>query len=129
MNHLKTEIDVTRRIVPFLLAIAVVAAMTMPVWAGNDPNGSISTTLKLTTATEVGGGHLAAGEYRLTVEGGQAKFQQGKKVVLRVPCVLKDLTFMPQATVFVLDRGSISEIQVSGNTKAIEFSSGLSATN
>jgi len=128
MKQMKITIDLFRRMFPIFLAIVALSAMSVSVWAktGNSSN-AISATIKLATATKVGNTQLAAGEYKVIADANQAKFQKGNKVVAQVPCTLKELPFMPHATVFVLDHDSIAEIQVSGTTQAIEFSSALSA--
>lgn len=106
-----------------------VAAMSISLWAKNDSNDSISATIKITSPTTVGSAKLAPGEYKVSVEGNQAKFQQGGKVVAEVPCTLKDLSAKASQTSFVIEKDQISEIQVSGRTKAVEFSSGMQTGN
>ncbi len=120
MNSLR----IVRRMFPIFLAIVVLSAISVSVWAKNDANDSVSATIRLSTAAKIGSTQLAPGEYKIVVEGSQAKIQKGNKVVAEVPCTLKDISFTPQATSFVVDNDSISEIQVSGRTKAIEFSPG-----
>lgn len=107
-----------------LIAILALSVMSISVWAKNDASDAISATLRLNTATKIGSTLLPAGEYKVVVDGTQAKFQKGGKVVAEVPCTVKDISFTPQTTSFVISRESISEIQVSGKNKAIEFSSG-----
>jgi hypothetical protein len=113
-----------RRSFPIFLAIMALSAMSVSVWAKNDSSNAITATIKITSATNVGSTKLAPGEYKLVAEGTQAKFEQGGKVVAEVPCTLKDLSTKARQTDFVLDNDHISEIQVSGKTKAIELSSG-----
>ena len=98
--------------------------MSVSVWAKNDSSDSITTTIKVNSTVTVGSAKLAPGEYRVVAEGNQAKFTQGSKVVAEVPCTLKEISAKAPQTSFVLDHDSISEIQVSGKSKAIEFSSG-----
>jgi len=96
--------------------------MSVSVSAKSDPSETITTTIKLTSTTSLGASKLAPGEYKLTVEGTQAKFMQHGKVIAEVPCTLKDLSAKAPQTSFVVDHDRISEIQVSGKIKAIEFS-------
>jgi len=98
--------------------------MSVSVWAKNDSGDTITATLKLTAPTNVGTTKLAPGEYKVIADGSKAKFQQGNKVVAEVPCTLKDFSGKVNETTFVLDRDQLTEIQVSGKSKAIEFSSG-----
>ena len=68
---------------------------------------------------------LAPGEYKVIADGSKAKFQQGNKVVAEIPCTLKDFAGKINETTFVIDNNQLTEIQVSGRSKAIEFSSGM----
>jgi hypothetical protein len=99
--------------------------VSVSVWAKNDSGDALTTNVKLTSATTVGTTKLAAGEYKVVVEGGKAKFQQGSKVVAEVSCTLKDLTGKINETTFVIDANKLTEIQVAGKNKGIEFSSGM----
>ena len=114
----------SRRSLPLLLAIMALTAMSVSVWAKNDSGDTITTNLKLTATTTVGTTQLAPGDYKVIADASKAKFQLGNKVVAEVPCTLKDLSSKTNETTFVLDNNRMTEIQVSGKTKAIEFSTG-----
>ena len=114
----------SRRSLPILLAIIAITAMSVSVWAKNDSSGAISATIKLTAATNIGTTKLAAGQYKVTVDGDKAKFEQGNKVVAEVPCTLKDFPNKLNDTTYVIDHDQLIEIQIAGKTKTIEFSSG-----
>jgi hypothetical protein len=129
MNLLRIATNTTRRTFPVFFAIILFSAMSVSVCAKNDSSGAISATITLSTPAKIGNTQLAAGEYKITAEGNQAKIEQGKKVIAQVPCTLKDLSFKPKATGFDLDKGAISEIQVEGKTKAIEFSAAPTTGN
>ena len=113
-----------RRSLPTFLAIMALTAMSVSVWAKNDSGDTITANVKLTATTNIGSTKLAPGEYKVIADGSKAKFQQGSKVVAEVPCTLKDFTGKVNETTFIIDRDQLIEIQVSGKTKAIEFSSG-----
>jgi hypothetical protein len=115
----------SRRSLPLFLAIMALTAMSVSVWAKNDSGDTITANLKLTATTMVGTTKLAPGEYKVIADGSKAKFQQGSKVVAEIPCTLKDFTGKINETTFVIDNNKLTEIQVSGKTKAIEFSSGM----
>jgi len=115
----------SRRLLPFFLAIMALAAINVSVWAKNDSGDTITTNLKLTTTTSVGTTKLAPGEYKIIADGSKAKFQQGKKVVAEIPCTLKDFTGKINETTFTIEHDQLTEIQVAGKTKSIEFSSGM----
>ena len=114
----------SRRSLPLFLAIMALTAMSVSMWAKNDSGDSITTNLKLTTTISVGTTKLAPGEYKVIADASKAKFEQGNKVVAEVPCTLKDFSGKINQTTFVIDHDQLTEIQVSGKTKSIEFSSG-----
>jgi hypothetical protein len=114
----------SRRSLPIFLAIMALTAMSVSVWAKNDSGDTITTNLKLTSPTMVGTTRLAPGNYKVIADGSKAKFELGGKVVAEIPCTLKDFAGKVNETTFVLDRDQLTEIQVSGKTKTIEFSSG-----
>lgn len=99
-------------------------AMSVSVWAKNDSGDSITANVKLTTTTNVGTTKLAPGQYKVVADGSKAKFEQGNKVVAEVPCTLKDFTGKVIDTTFVIDHDQLTEIQVAGKSKSIEFASG-----
>ena len=115
----------SRRLLPLFLAIMALTTVSVSVWAKNDSGDTITANLKLTAPTTVGTTQLAAGDYKVIADGSKAKFQQGNKVVAEVPCTLKDFNGKINETTFVLDNNKLTEIQVAGKTKAIEFSSGM----
>jgi hypothetical protein len=100
-------------------------AMSVSVWAKNDSGDTITANVKLTATTTVGTTKLAPGDYKVVADGSKAKFEQGNKVIAEVPCTLKDFAGKINETTFVIDHDQMTEIQVSGKTKAIEFSSGM----
>ena len=96
--------------------------MSVSVWAKNDSGDTVTANIKLTAATTIGTTQLAAGEYKVIADGSKAKFQQGSKVVAEVPCTLKDATGKDNETTFIIDHDKLTEIQISGKSKMIEFS-------
>jgi len=115
----------SRRLLPVVLAIMAITTMGASAWAKNDSGDTITTNLKLTATTTIGTTQLAPGEYKVVADGSKAKFMQGSKVAAEVPCTLKDFNIKISATSFVIDQNKLTEIQVAGKTKAIEFSSGM----
>jgi len=114
-----------RRSLPLFLAIMALTAMSASVWAKNDSGDTITTNLKLTAPTTVVTTKLEPGNYKVIADGGKAKFQLGNKVVAEIPCTLKDFKGKINETTFVIDHDHLTEIQVAGKSKAIEFSSGM----
>jgi hypothetical protein len=115
----------SRRLLPVVLAIVALTTIGASAWAKNDSGDTITTNLKLTSATNVGTTQIAAGEYKVVADASKAKFMQGNKVVAEVPCTLKEFSGKINQTTFIIDHDKLTEIQVSGKTKAIEFSSGM----
>jgi hypothetical protein len=112
----------SRRSLILFLAIMALTTMGVSVWAKNDSGDTITVNIKLTATTTVGTTQIAPGEYKVIADGNKAKFQQGNKVVAEVPCTLKDFNGKVNQTTFVIDNNKLTEIEVSGKTKAIEFS-------
>lgn len=112
----------TRRIFSFILAIAGLAVMTLPVLAKPNSNATIKAAIDISATTKLGSTTLAPGHYNVSIQGSQAKFEHNGKTVAEVPCTLKDLTTKAQETDITVDHDQLTEIHVSGKTQAIEFS-------
>lgn len=114
----------SRRWLPIFLAIIAVTATSISVRAKNDSGDTITANIILLAPTSIGATKLAPGKYKVTADASKAKFQQGDKIVAEVPCTLKDFSGKIKETTFVTDHDQLTEIQVAGKTKTIEFSSG-----
>jgi hypothetical protein len=112
----------SRSTIPFFLVIIALAAMSLPVLAKPNTNLAIKATIDINAAMKVGSTTIAPGHYDLLVEGNQAKFEKDHKTVAEAPCTLKDLSSKAQQTEFQLNHDQLTEIQISGKTQAIEFS-------
>ena len=95
--------------------------MSVSLWAKNESAEALTTNVKLTATTTIGSSKLAAGEYKVVVDAGKAKFEQNNKVVAEIPCTLKDFTGKINNTTFIIDNNQLTEIQVAGKNKAIDF--------
>jgi hypothetical protein len=115
----------SRRLLPVVFAIMAVVAIGVSASAKNDSPDTITTNLKLTSNTTIGSTQVPAGEYKVIADGTKAKFMQGSKVVAEIPCSLKDASSKVNQTTFIIDHDKLTEIQVSGKSKMIEFSSGM----
>jgi hypothetical protein len=111
----------SRRLFPLFLAIFAMAAMSVSLWAKNESADALTTNVKLTATTTIGSTKLAPGDYKVIVEGGKAKFEQGSKVAAEIPCTLKDFSGKINQTTFIIDNNQLTEIQVAGKNKAIDF--------
>ena len=101
------------------------SAMNVSVSAKNEAGDTVTANVKFATTTNIGTTKLAPGDYKVIADGSKAKFQQGNKVVAEVPCTLKDFGGKINETTYIIDHDHLTEIQVSGKSKAIEFSSGM----
>lgn len=115
----------SRRLLPLFLAIMALTTMSVSLWAKNDAGDSITANIKLNVTTNVGSTKLAPGNYKVVADGSKAKFEQGNKVVAEVPCTLKDFTGKIIDTTFIVDHDQMTEIQVAGKSKTIEFAAGM----
>jgi hypothetical protein len=120
----------TRRVSLFIVAIAAFAVMTLPALAKSNSNPILKTTFDVSSAMKVGSTTLAPGHYEVQVEGNQAKFQKDGKAVAEVPCTVKEQpNKAANSAIHIDDHNQITEIQVSGKTQAIEFSTAPEAGN
>jgi len=113
----------SRRLLTLFIAIMAFTFVSVSARAKtkNEAGDSVSANVKLTAETTVGSTKIAAGEYKVIAEGGKARFEQGSKVVAEVPCTVKDFQGKINQTTFVIDKGQLTEIQVAGKSKTIDF--------
>ena len=113
----------SRRFLPFFIAIIALTIVSVSARANskNEAGDSVTANVKLTAETTVGSTKIAAGAYKVIAEGGKAKFEQGNKVVAEVPCTVKDFQGKINETTFIIDNGQLTEIQVAGKSKTIDF--------
>jgi len=118
----------TRRLLPFL-SIAVLAMMTLPVWAKPNSSEALKATVNLTETTTLNNTTLTPGQYKVTAEGNQATFERDGKIVAQIPCTWKTLPNKSEYSAVLTDHHRVLEIDFSGKTQAIEFSPNHSAGN
>lgn len=111
----------SRRLLTLFIAIMALTFVSVSARAKNEAGDSVTANVKLTAATTVGSTKLAAGEYKVIAEGGKAKFEQSGKVVAEIPCTVKDFQGKINQTTFVIDNNQLTEIQVAGKSKTIDF--------
>lgn len=112
----------SRRVLQFSLAIAVVCVMSIPVLARPNSKESLSTTIDLITAVNIGNKMVEPGEYKVVAENNRARFEKDGKVIAQVPCTLKTLPAKAHDTEVAVDSNQLTEIRISGKTQAMEFS-------
>ncbi len=113
----------SRRLVTFLLATIAGFIVTIPVLAKTNSINTIKAVIDLDSNAKLGSKTLAPGEYRVIAKGNEVKFERDGSVVASVPCTMKELSKKADETAYILDKGRIIEIQVSGKTEAIELAS------
>jgi hypothetical protein len=119
----------SRRLLPLFIAAVAFAVVTIPAWSKSSSSNSINVTITLAQKANVNTTTLDPGDYKVVVEGTQAKFEKDGKVIAEVPCTLKTLSTKALQTETAIDHDQLTEIQVSGKTEAIEFSSGQNSGN
>jgi hypothetical protein len=113
----------SRRLVTFLFGTVAAFLVTIPVLAKTNSNNTIKATIDLDSSAKLGSKTLTPGEYRVIAEGNQVKFERDGSVVASAPCTMKPLSKKADETAYVLDKGRLIEIQVSGKTEAIDLPS------
>lgn len=116
-----------RRNVHLLFAAVILTAITIPSWAADNGSSSLTAKIKVSSNTNLSNNTtLAPGDYKVTREGNQAKFEKDGNVVAEVPCTVKTLPAKASQTQVRRNGDRLEEIQISGKTEAIEFSSNQS---
>jgi hypothetical protein len=126
---MKENFPMSQRVSQFFLVIAVLSVMSIPVLARPSSKDSLSGTISLATAINVGNKTMNPGEYKVVVQDNSAKFEKDGKVVAETPCTLKALPSKARETFVTVDHDKLIEIQISGKTQALEFSSGAASGN
>ena len=116
----------SRRLLSFL-TVTVLIAMTLPAWARSNSADSLKATIDVSSTIHVSNKTLEPGEYTVVAEGSQAKFERNGNVIAEVPCTLKTLSNKSPYTAVLINKGRITEIDLSGKTQAIEFKSNQNA--
>src|SRR5882672_4231971 len=70
---------------------------------------------------QVGDTTLAPGDYTIIVDGGEATFEQGRKVVAKVSCAVKESGEKYSADSIVYANAAITEIRFAGQSQVITF--------
>jgi hypothetical protein len=107
------------RVLSRVFTAAVAAGMALPLLAA--AADSMHKKVQLGTNVTVAGKALQAGNYDLTVDGNQAKFELKGKVVAEVPCTWKTLPAKSDHDIVVTDKDAVTEIEFKGETQAIDF--------
>ena len=107
----------------FAMLLATAAVVSLPAMANPSSNDTLKTNISINLNTTVQNKNLKPGDYKVEVEGNEAKFLQKGKLVTEVPCTIETLPAKSQYTDVVTNHGKLTEIDMSGKTQAIHFGS------
>ncbi len=106
----------------FILLTAL--ALSFPAWAL-----PAKKTIHITHRFQVGETTLAPGDYTIVVDGNEATFNQGHKVVAKVSCAKKESGIKsPEDAVGYDANGAITEIRFAGQSQVITFTPTAAST-
>jgi hypothetical protein len=105
------------RVVSRGLILVAALAISFPAWAA-----PARKTVHIQHRLQVGDTTLAPGDYTVVVDGNEATFNQGKKVVAKVSCAVKESgTKSPQDVVVYDANAAITEIRYAGQSQVVTF--------
>jgi hypothetical protein len=106
----------------FILLAAL--ALSFSAWAA-----PAKKTIHILHTLHVGDTTLAPGDYSIVVDGNEATFNQGRKVVAKVSCAMKESgTKSPQDVVVYDANSAITEIRYAGQSQVIAFTPTTAST-
>ncbi len=106
----------------FILLAAL--ALSIPAWAA-----PMKKAIHIQHKFQVGDTTLAPGDYTVVVDGNEATFNQGHKVVAKVSCAIKENgTKSPEDAVGYDANGAITEIRFAGQSQVITFTPTAAST-
>jgi hypothetical protein len=86
-------------------------------------------TIHILHSLHVGDTTLAPGDYTIVVDGNEATFNQGRKVVAKVSCAMKESGAKSPQDVVVYDaNAAITEIRYAGLSQVIAFTPATAST-
>src|SRR6266853_2916148 len=107
----------TNRVVSRGLILLAVLAVSISAWAA-----TAKKTIRIQHPLQVGDTSLAPGDYTVVVEGNEATFNQGRKVVAKVSCAMKESGMKSPQDVVVYDaNAAITELRFAGQSQVIAF--------
>ena len=111
------------RVVSRGLILLAALAVSFPAWAA-----LAKKTVHIQHRLQVGDTTLAPGDYTVVVDGNEATFNQGRKVVAKVPCALKEGSekFAQDAVIYA--DTAITEIRFAGQSQVITFTPTAAST-
>jgi hypothetical protein len=114
----------TNRVVSRGLILLAALAVSFPAWAV-----PAKKTIHVQHPLQVGDTALAPGDYTIVVDGNEATFNQGHKVVAKISCAMKESgTKSPQDVVVYDANAAITEIRFAGQSQVVTFTPTAAAT-
>jgi hypothetical protein len=105
------------------LILLTAMAFSFPAWAV--PTKKI---IHIQQQLQVGDTTLTPGDYTVLVEGNQATFERGHKVVAKVPCAIKDSGAKYSDSAVVYANTAITELRFAGESQVITFNPTANST-
>ncbi len=112
-----------------ILALAAFVVMILPAQGWSKPKDSVSTTISVGTNVTVNNKTLEPGDYKVLAEGNTAKFERDGDIVAEAQFTWKTLSSKPSYSEVMTDHSRITEVDFSGKTQAIVFSSNQNSGN
>ena len=106
----------TFRVLSRGLILVAALALSFPAWAA-----PAKKSIHIRQPLQVGDTNLAPGDYTVVVEGNEATFEQGHKVVAKAPCAVKESSEKYTQDAVVYANGAITEIRSAGQSQVITF--------
>jgi hypothetical protein len=104
------------RVVSRGLILAAALAISITAWAA-----PARKTVHIQHRLQVGDTTLAPGDYTIVVDGNEATFNQGRKVVAKVSCAVKENSEKSAQDAVIYADSAITEIRFAGQSQAITF--------
>jgi hypothetical protein len=112
------------RVVSRGLILVAALAISFPAWAA-----AARKTVHIQHRLQVGDTTLAPGDYTVVVDGNEATFNQGHKVVAKVSCAMKESGMKSPQDVVVYDANSaITELRFAGQSQVVTFTPTAAST-
>jgi hypothetical protein len=99
------------------LILLTAMAFSFPAWAV-----PAKKTIHIQKSLQVGDTTLSPGDYTVLVEGNEATFERGHKVVAKVSCAVKDSGAKYSDSAVVYANTAITELRFAGESQVITFS-------
>ena len=106
----------TSRILSRGLILLTALALSFPAWAA-----PAKKAVHIQQPLQVGDTTLAPGDYTVLVDGNEATFERGHKVVAKVSCAVKDSGEKYSQSAVIYANTAITEIRFAGQSQVITF--------